>query len=375
MKLILTHKKQLQSAGDVARFIRYCYGVDAKRPVVPVEGYLPGLPTGAPALDAEALLTFHHGGKASKARSIAFSSEYFPTRETALLHAPAMPKVASAFRTVWAPDSNALSIVHLTEGRKQWSGMWRLDCHLIPGNSDGTKGLQWTREQCSAMQDLNWLPHALKEQFSISPGKGAGVARRTQQIPYPHAKELISYEIGKLTDIQIETCLSSGLYGAARRAKDGRIISLESGGRRVNIARARELNRVRDGVGNGTHLLSCGGAGQSDDVPGLANSGHCQEATVPLVEKGVDHNMGHGSQRMRACADHLRDRRRRLSAQRATGLEREIGFTCLGHSIRGGPGTALAGHGSAGALVKSASAYITQAARILETIETIEIFT
>ena len=38
MKLILTHKKQLRTAGDVSRFVRYCYGKTGERPVVPVEG-------------------------------------------------------------------------------------------------------------------------------------------------------------------------------------------------------------------------------------------------------------------------------------------------------------------------------------------------
>jgi hypothetical protein len=71
VKLILTHKKQLKRISDVSRFLAYCYGKKMERPVVPVEGYFPGLPVGDAKQDAQSLLCDHHGGKAGMARSIA----------------------------------------------------------------------------------------------------------------------------------------------------------------------------------------------------------------------------------------------------------------------------------------------------------------
>ncbi len=184
MKLILTHKKQLKQKGDVTKFLAYCFGKSLSRPIVPVEGFFPGLPTGEPKVDVQSLLCRHHDGKASKARSIAFSSDYFSSQEAAANHAPAFPRVMSAFRQKWAPQSNAISIVHLTPGVGQWAGYWRLDGHLIVSNSDGKAGLQWNRKQCQEMQDFGWLPRSLAGEYRIESGKGKGVTKRTATLPY-----------------------------------------------------------------------------------------------------------------------------------------------------------------------------------------------
>lgn len=375
MKLILTHKKQLKTAGDVSRFLRYCYGKDGTRPVAPVEGYAPGLPAGAPALDCEALLSGHHGGKASKARSIAFSTQYFSTREEALAHAKALPRVCSAYRTHWAPLSNAISIVHLSEGRKQWAGMWRLDAHLIICNSDGRRGLQWNREQCKQMQDFAWLP-AIEAPSAIISGKGAGVTSRTQKIPYPKAQNLIAYDIGKLTNEQIEEGLSNGLYGAARRRKDGSIISLEASGKRINLARARELVRVRDCTGSGQEILRAGGPETSPDTCGVAGPGLLRDSAIPILEGRTGHHLGNGGERGTkgsACAVTVFGRRRRLSSRGSVQPERPFGFTILCPAMQRGPATAMAGQGTPGAILRQAGSRITTAAEVLESIEIINL--
>lgn len=371
MKMILTHKKQLKTAGDVSRFIRYCYGRDGTRPIVPVEGYMPGLPAGAPAPDGEALLSSHHGGKASKARSIAFSTQYFSTQEEALAHAPALPRVCSAYRTHWAPQSNAISIVHLTEGKKQWAGMWRLDAHLIICNSDGRRGLQWDRHQCQAMQDFAWLP-AIEAPSAIVSGKGAGITRRTQKIPYPNAKNLIAYDIGQLTDEQIETNISHGLYGAARRAKDGRVISIEASGKRVNIARARELVRVKDGTGPCEGILRAGGAEASSNSEGSVSPGLLRNPAIPILEGRTGNYLGHGGERGAegaACAVAVYGRRRRLSGRGPGQPERQTGFTELCPAMRRSAAASLARQSPTGAILKLVGNRITTPAEVLESIE------
>src|ERR1700733_12884947 len=80
------------------------------------------------------------------------TSQYSSSCEEAIALAPAM--AASAFRLVWAPDSNGLSVVHLTKGERLYAVMWRLDCHLVLCNSDGCRGIQLSRQQCIQMQEM-----------------------------------------------------------------------------------------------------------------------------------------------------------------------------------------------------------------------------
>jgi hypothetical protein len=374
MKLIVTHKKQLIRASDVSRFIAYCYGPKGSRPLLPVEGYMPGLPTGDPTLDAESLLSQHHGGKAAKGRSIVISSDYFHNRETAVTHAAAMTKSASAFRMAWAPQTNALSVVHLTQGEKKHAGMWRLDCHLILANTDGQRGIQWTRQQCSQMQDMAWIPEAVTQQFNITSGKGTGV-RRTEKIPYPKSENLVAYEIGTLNNHQIENGISCGHYGAARRAKDGRIISIETQGKRINIARARHLVAVRDGATRDQGLLFTRGA---SNLParGSIDPGINQIAPISLPTEGTNNDLGGGVEaraRPSACADHIRQRRRRLSGGDPIKHSRETGLLGLGTTVRRSSATTLAAKSPARAILSGGTSLAKHISAALTSFENVQI--
>jgi hypothetical protein len=375
MKLIVTHKKHLIRSSDVSRFIAYIYGPKSDRPVLPVEGHVPGLPTGDPILDTASLLAHHHWGKAAKARSVVLSSEYFRDRKSALAHAPAMAKSASAFRMAWAPQSSAVSVVHLTKGDEQYAGMWRLDAHLVLANSDGQKGLQWTRAQCSEMQDLNWIPVSVKNQFAITPGKGTGV-RRTEKLPYPKAQNLIAYEIGILSDHQIASGISCGAYGAPRRAKGGRVISIETEGRRINIARARHLVAVRDGAEGGRRSLHPRGVEKPESTRGSARSGLTTETPVPLSTKRIDLNLGgrsEGRESGSACSHFLRQRRRRISSHCSTQPEGTLGIFGIGDSVGRSAPAPLAPQRQARAVLSHGKAVVGLLRKVLGEMESIQI--
>jgi len=360
---------------DVRRFVAYIYGPKGNRPVLPVEGYLPGLPTGDPDLDTASLLSQHHGGKAGKGRSVVFSSEYFRDRETAIAHAPAMVKAASAFRLAWAPNSNGLSVVHLTEGRDQYAGMWRLDAHLLLANSDGVRGLQWTRKQCSEMQELNWIPQSVQKKFQITPGKGTGV-RRTEKLPYPKAQNLICYEIGTLTDRQIATGISCGAYGAPRRTKNGRIISIEAEGCRINIARARHLVAVRDGASGCHRSLHSGGSSKRPDTQWNARTRLDPEAPIPLLTKRFDFDLGgrgKGGDSRSTCRHLLRQRRRRVSGHRSAQFEGPLGILALGNSVGRGTTASLATDGKTRAVLSRVKAAANQINKVLGDVESIQL--
>jgi hypothetical protein len=375
MKLIVTHKKHLIRSSDVTRFIAYIYGPKRDRPVLPVEGHVPGLPTGDPVLDTTSLLAQHHCGKAAKARSIVLSSEYLPDREAALANAPAMAKSASAFRMAWAPQSSAVSVVHLTKGEEQYAGMWRLDAHLVLANSDGQKGLQWTRTQCSEMQDLNWIPVSVRDQFVITPGKGTGV-RRTEKLPYPKAQNLIAYEIGILSDHQIASGISCGVYGAPRRAKGGRVISIEAEGRRINISRARHLVAVRDGAEGGRRSVHPGGAAKREPTRGSARAGLTPKAAVPLPKKGIDFDLGgrgEGRGSESACSHFLRQRLRRVSSHRSVQPEGTLGTFGIGDPVGRSASAPLATHRQARAVVSHGKAVVGLLSKVLGEMESIQI--
>jgi hypothetical protein len=242
MKIIFTHKTNLKSSSDVRRMIGYVYGPRGTKVIGLIVGkQFPGLPTGDVTLDAQSLTAGHPGGRAALCRNIVLSGSFLPTREEALAHLPDVGKTLNAFIDRWLPNSAALGVVHISQGKGRFKGQWRLDAHLLAVNWDkGTnKALQFSLDQMKDMQSVeSYLPPGL----DIQTGRGTGEQVRPKgPLIYPYSRQIDSLEIGKMSDQQLEEHITTNQL-QTRRRKNGTIISITtSNGRKINIGKARAL--------------------------------------------------------------------------------------------------------------------------------------
>jgi hypothetical protein len=338
--------------------LRYVYGPDGTKVVgLAVGDQFAGLPSGDVSLDAQSLTAAHPGGRAALCRTIVMSGSFLPTQEEALAHLPSVGKVLTSFMKKWLPDSSALAVVHVSQGKGLYVGQWRLDAHVLATNWDKRTGkaLQFNRKQMQSMQAVEgYAPAGL----DIQSGRGAGAQVRPRgPLIYPYSKGIEAVEVGRISDQMLEEHIATHDL-QTRRRKDGTIISITTNtGRKINIARARAVAQHLDGrlgpSGDGEDIRP-----QPPSVAGLVNNRSPRANTSADYSSATTHHdvCSPGKQRQVELAPLLsRWARRRM---RATIRKQGDGIDLInGYFDRSGKSAPLALYRAPATLLKKAVDY------------------